>query len=181
MDLLKLATCTPPRIGPLPSWFVRPVPVRIESTLFPEHNPDEILAALRISPDEAREWYERKWLCFNPMKAEALEQDHIGALIYIRNIARSGAPEAIVSTWLKELPRDYAPDALRLAYSFAFGWVESAPPQDPHEVVDESITYWLEGLAENGDFDRLEEVKKEIESMLKRYRDDGSEMGETEA
>jgi len=160
---------------PFPSWFVRPVAIPPQGSLFGEDNADQVLAELHISRDETQAWQKRGWLGFDPDKARRLEPEHIEALVYIRNASRSGIPSAVLDQMLKVLPEGYLPDATRLAYSFVFGWVECAPPQDPHEVVDENLDYWLEGLAEDGEFDRLKDVAGRIDDLLKKYEVDCDE------
>ena len=160
---------------PLPSWFVRPFAIQPQGSLFAEDNIDQVLAELRISRDEIQAWQERGWLGFDPEQARSLEPEHIGALIYIRNACRSGIPSAVLDQMLKALPEGYLPDANRLAYSFVFGWVECAPPQDPHEVVNENLDFWMEGLAEDGEFDRLKDVAERIDGLLKQYEVDSDE------
>src|SRR4051812_46472745 len=61
----------------LPAWFARPEPFDVwQTSLFAEQL-DDVLAALRVNPDELARWSDRGWVSFGPELSDRLEQPHV--------------------------------------------------------------------------------------------------------
>lgn len=149
----------------LPHGFHRPRQ-DLQGTLFREPR-ETVLANARVSSDELTRWHSSNWLSFNTA-IEEFDWREESELLFVRDLARSGLPDAYITRLLEELPvpRRYAHE--RLAYSFTHGWVEADRPPDPDEVTDENFEDWLSALADNGRCDRLLEVYQLVREALER-------------
>jgi len=103
---------------------------------------------------------------------EDLDPNQVGALVFARNAARSGIPYALLDMMFGELPPAYIPDPARLAFSFVHGWVEAATPPDPHEVITEHLSDWLEQLVEGREVDELETLSELVTESYEKARED---------
>lgn len=147
----------------VPSCFVRPQSdSMVQRSLFPE-DLSVVLARLSVSGDELGRWHERGWLSFGPNRTAPLETWDVNEIRFVRDITRSGLSDALVERLLSALPRPMNFDPARIAYSFLYGWV-MAP--DEREVIDAHVDGWIEGLAEEGDVERIRDLERRIADAL---------------
>ncbi len=135
-----------------------------QGDLFPRGR-DEMLMLMGISTDEATRWWERKWLSFDIMEFDVLEAPLWNELAFIRNLAQSGFPEAIIKGLLKKLEPTYRYDPVRTAYSFAEGWVQLPVGPSDEELdsfIREVLPAWAWERAITGDVELLDEVLMEL-------------------
>ena len=132
----------------------RPMQVGSQLSLFPRGR-DETLARARVSLDDVARWQEIGWLSFDAAMLETLEDDQTAELVFIRDVARSGLPNTLVTEMLGELERPYAYPSATTAYSFAHGWVEIAFP-DMDEIIEQHLEEWAQERQINGEEEKLE-------------------------
>jgi hypothetical protein len=151
----------------LPQWFIRPRPVtRWQRCLFTTSF-QRVLVEMRISPDEVAAWHDRGWLSFdgadNP-ELDDLDDPRIWQLTVVRDITRSGLSDAHVEYLLQQLPKPCAVNPDRLAFSFRYGWVEAAEPEEPDSaaIVEEHLDTWLG----DRDQEQLRELRDRITELL---------------
>lgn len=161
----------------LPAWFERPTPqLGVQPTLFPEDIHD-VLARLKVSPDELGRWHQLEWMSFDATSAERLEPAQFDELVFVRDVVRSGLSDAVLRILFEQLPRPLAADPDRITYSFTHGWVQPVltSEPDPGELVDANVDAWFEQLAEEGQMGRLIELRARIEQLLVSAGDSDSE------
>ena len=152
----------------LPPWFQRPYSSMCrQSTLFTDELPD-VLATLCVSPDDLTRWHARGWVSFGPELSSGLESWHVNEIRFVRDVVRSGLPDAQIEHLFRQLPRPMDFDSTAVAYSFSLGWVIVNPPDelDPDEVVAEHVVNWLAAMADAGELERLIALRDQIESLL---------------
>ena len=161
---------------PLPKWFARPESVvQLQPCLF--RSPfQKALVKMHISADEVARWHVRGWLSFgikDTCELDDFDDPRVSELIIIRDVLRSGLSDAQIECLLDGLPRPISMDPDRLAYSFHHGWVEAIPAEEPKPevVIEECLGSWLE----DGDRERLVELRDRIEQMIERLIDDTEE------
>lgn len=158
----------------LPPHFIRPVrhePGEWQLELFPESF-GQLLARLSVSADEARRWFDRGLLSFDPSTvAEEFVTSRDGRgleLGFIRDLLRSGLGDVQIERLLASLARPFAYDPLAIAWSFRCGWVQGVGPDDPDTVIEDHLTEYLEGLADADDYLELESIRDRIDALLAR-------------
>ena len=164
----------------LPPWFCRPEPERgAQHSLFTD-NLAEVLANFQVSVDELNRWHENGWISFGSEFHEGLESWHVNEIRFVRDVVRSGLSDAYVRFLFDQLPRPMDFDPASIAYSFSLGWVEADSPSepDPDEIISEHVEEWLGNLAEEGDVERLIELKEYIEGLLSANRNADEETQE---
>lgn len=152
----------------LPRWFRRPtLRSGYQPSLFPEVVRD-VLARLKVSPDELTRWHQDEWISFDLESAPLLEPVHVGEIIFVRDVVRSGLPDAVLRALFEQLPHPLAVNPDRIAFSFTHGWVLPAftSEPDPGDYVDSNVESWLDQLAEEGETARLIELQERIEQLL---------------
>lgn len=152
----------------LPHWFQKAnLSATQQLSLFTEALPD-VLATLRISSDELTRWHQRRWVSIGPDRREPLQPFEVDELQFVRDVVRSGLPDAFIARLFSELPRPMAFDPRAIAYSFTLGWVvaNTDPPPAPDDVVNDHLDTWLTTLAEDRERDRLTELRDRIEELL---------------
>lgn len=140
--------------------------------LFPRDR-DEVLAAAGVSLDDLARWRERGWISFDAKALGALDAPLIAEVAFIRNLARSGLPDALIGRLLQELEPPYRYDPTRTAYSFAYGWVQPPPVADDDEVEDflkERLPAWLFDKAVIGELKVLTDLQETVETAVARCR-----------
>ena len=160
----------------LPSWFERPVPdaeTSKQRCLFTTTLHKE-LACLRVSADEVVRWQGQGWVSVDASADSEIDQFNdpkIREIAFVRDVVRSGLSDAQIDWLLSQLPKPYAFDPSRIAYSFMYGWVavsweeEPEPDElDPDELVEAHLETWLEGLDES----RLRELRAHIANLIER-------------
>ncbi len=152
----------------LPEWFTRPSPAAAFQLLLFPHPLDDVLANLRLSPEELTSWHERGWLSFPYAREKCLQDWELAEIRFVHAAVRSGLSTRQVAKMLKHLPRPLSYDPERAAYNFRFGWVEVAPPDKPDVTafMDQHLDEWLSGLAEQQP-DRLVRLRSLIAQLLK--------------
>lgn len=146
----------------------RPTQVGSQLSLFPRGR-DETLAKVRVSLDDLARWQQIGWLSFDAAAQETLEDDRIAEMVFIRDIARSGLPDSLITEMLGELDRPYAYPPATTAYSFAHGWVEVAFP-DMDEMMDQHLEDWVQEKQIMGDEERLASASSHIMLALAELR-----------
>jgi hypothetical protein len=151
----------------LPAWFTRPKPLDVwQTSLFAEQLND-VLAALRVSPDELARWSDRGWVSFGPEFSDRLEQPHVDEIRFVRDVTRSGLSDAMVQVLLTGLPRPMNFDPATIAYSFSLGWVQAVIPEEPDapELIHQHLDDWLVSLA-NDDIAELRDLRERIDGLI---------------
>ena len=164
----------------LPAWFVRPKKRGgIQATLFPE-DVHEVLARLKISPDDLARWDQNEWVSFDSNTTHLLGPEQIHEIIFVRDLVRSGLPDAFLKVLLEQLPKPLAVDPNQIAFSFTHGWVLPAFTREPDlwEHIEENVEAWLDQLAEDGQNDRLVELREKIGALIASTDDSDEEESE---
>ena len=146
----------------------RPTQVGSQLSLFPRGR-DETLARVRVSLDDMTRWQQVGWLSYDAAALQTLEDDQIAEMVFIRDIARSGLPDTLITEMLGELERPYAYPPGTTAYSFAHGWVEIVLP-DVDEMIDQHLENWVQAKMVEGDEERLSAVSESIMFALAELR-----------
>jgi hypothetical protein len=167
----------------LPKWFVRPEPMaRHHDCLF--RSPlQKVLAEMRISADEVLRWRAGGWLSFDGVDSPELgdfDDPRVWELTVVRDIVRSGLPDAQVECLLSQLPRPFSLNPDRLAFSFRHGWVEAVPPEepdpeepDPDAIIEVHLDSWLEGCDEEQLLELRDRIGQVIEDFVENTAEDG--------
>lgn len=134
-------------------------------TLFPEGF-SSALARLKVSPDEIKRWHSRGWLSFSAMAECDLQPFQVDEIEFVRDIMRSGLPDAFIEHLLSQLPRPLSFDPKRIAYSFSLGWVLGIVPPESEQVIEQNLEKWLKGLAFEGNVKRLAEVARRATQLI---------------
>lgn len=144
----------------LPPWIVQSNGYgRPEPDLFPE-DLHTALAGIQVSLDEARRWHERGWFPF--ALDDQLHPLAVNHLRFVRDVVRSGLEDAQVAHLMGRLPKGILTGPERTTYSFSYGWVEATQQEAETLDLDEAI----DQLAENEDWDRLRELRDQIDCCL---------------
>ena len=130
---------------------------------------DEVLANLRVGYDEARRWQTKGWLSFDVGEECELDPPLESELRLISAIARSGLNDALVDELLRALHTPYRYDPELIAYSFTRGWVSPPAEQSPFEVTEENVEEWLTSLGEEGETQRLIQLREHIAELLATF------------
>jgi hypothetical protein len=135
----------------LPEWFEEPFPLGekhqltlFESTLYQE------LANAAVSIDEARRWKASGWISFDVDSDKSIrmaDDPRIAELYFVRDVARSGLMDTQIQCLLSSLPKPYAYNCRRIAFSLHYGWVMPTWPESVDTIVRENMDSWLDGLS----------------------------------
>jgi hypothetical protein len=157
-------------LNQLPDWFGRPQPSWPgQSTLFAQPL-GVVLAKFQVSLDELHRWNEAGWISLGTDTAFDLEPWHEYEIEFVRDIVRSGLPDAAISHLFGLLPRPMSFDPRLTAYSFTFGWVSVIPHPDPSEVIEEGLDSWIIGLVDSGEVEELERIETVVAGAIKRAK-----------
>lgn len=146
----------------------RPTQVGNQLSLFPDGR-DEMLAKARVSLDDMAHWQQAQWISYDVAALETLEYDQIAEMVFIRDLARSGLPDTLITEMLAELERPYAYPPATTAYNFAHGWVEVVFP-DMDEMMEQHLEDWVQEKLIDGDEERLEAASGHILFALAELR-----------
>ncbi len=103
---------------------------------------DWYLAIAGVSLDDLDRWRAKGWVSFDARGVERLTEPMINEFVFIRNLAHSFLSDAQVDALLKKLEKPYQYDPTRIAYSFAYGWVQPPPVLNGIEI-DEFVEFHL--------------------------------------
>jgi hypothetical protein len=106
---------------------------QLELDLYPMER-DRYLAIAGISLDDLDRWSAKGWVSFDARAVERLTGPMMNEVVFIRNLAQSFLSDAQVDALLKKLEKPYQYDPTRIAYSFAYGWVQPPPVLDGIEI-----------------------------------------------
>ena len=130
----------------LPGWFGRPHSEEIfQQSLFQTTLKDE-LVRLRISADELARWHSSGWVSFDgstDFRLNEHDDPRIFELIFVRDVSRSGLSDSQLKYLFDQLPKPFAFNPDRIAYSFRYGWVEIIPTEPPENMIEDHIDEWL--------------------------------------
>ena len=153
---------------------MRPQPITDHQPgLFRVTLPD-VIAGLGVSLDDLRRWHDSGWLSFNEKLDEALDEfgdPRIFEIQIVRDIVRSGLSDAQIDVLLSKLPKPFAFNPDKLAYSFRHGWVQVEPPveiPEPSEVIDEHIDDWIANCGEATLADLRDKIDEALEACAER-------------
>lgn len=155
--------------------MVRPHPASHEPCLFRIRLSD-VIARLGVSLDDLRRWHDGGWLSFTATMSEEVNEfddPKVFEIQMVRDIARSGLSDAQIETLLSQLPKPYAFNPDRIAYSFRHGWIQVAPPveiPDPSEVIEEHLDGWIEQC----DGETLEALRDKVKEAILAVEDNDS-------
>ena len=138
-----------------------------------QRNREEVLAIARVSLDDLERWRAKGWISFDAAEFETLDEPLLHEIVFVRNLARSGLPDAQIDGLLRELVSPYRYDPTRTAYSFAFGWVQIPALPDSSEVdvfFREHMSTWVFDKAVGGEFALLEELRDTIMFKIAEVR-----------
>lgn len=146
-------------------------------SLFPL-DADIALAEATVSRDDLARWNTLGWISDALLTAEKFDTPEIRELTFVRDIARSGLPDALITQMLSSLRKPYRYEGSSVAYSFRYGWVEQALFYEENElfdVVGDHLADWVEHAATNHP-QKLEELESLLADV--RERMENSEDGE---
>jgi hypothetical protein len=129
----------------------------------------EVLARLSVSADDLRRWHDRGWLSFDENMDEALDEfddPKSFEIQIVRDVVRSGLSDVQIESLLAKLPKPFAFNPERLAFSFRHGWVYVEPPveiPEPSEVIEEHLDEWMAQCDE----ETLEDLRDKVTNVLK--------------
>lgn len=129
----------------------------------------EVLARLSVSADDLRRWHDRGWLSFDVNMDEALDEfddPKSFEIQVVRDVVRSGLSDVQIESLLAKLPKPFAFNPERLAFSFRHGWVYVEPPveiPEPSEVIEEHLDEWMAQCDE----ETLEDLREKVTNVLK--------------
>ena len=129
----------------------------------------EMIVRLSVSADDLRRWHDRGWLSFDENMDEALDEfddPKCFEIQIVRDVARSGLSDVQIECLLSKLPKPFAFNPDRLAFSFRHGWVYVQPPveiPEPSEVIEEHFDEWLAQCGE----ETLEQLREKVNDALK--------------
>jgi len=135
-----------------------------QQSLFPITLKDA-LVRLGISEDDLSRWNSKGWVSFDgsvDFKLNEYDDPLIFKLTFVRDIVRSGLSNSQIEYLLDQLPKPFAFNPDRIAYSFKYGWVETMPEESPEDIIEEYIDSWLEEI----DTERLQELQNRIFELL---------------
>jgi hypothetical protein len=84
----------------------------------------------------------------------------------VRDVVRSGLSDVQIESLLAKLPKPFAFNPERLAFSFRHGWVYVEPPveiPEPSEVIEEHLDEWMAQCDE----ETLEDLRDKVTNVLK--------------
>lgn len=159
----------------LPYWLTRPAPhTKTQPSLF-RISLDEALMRLRISPDELTRWHAKGWTSFGAsggLDVDEFDDPKTWELCFVRDIVRSGLTDAQIAWLLETLPRPFAFNPDRIAFSFLHGWIEVVPCREPETSIDGVLDLWLETCDEG----QLLSLRDKIEELLNAFKDSDAEI-----
>jgi hypothetical protein len=112
------------------------------------------------------------WLSFDPQNAACLNerQEHelrfLGALV----TGNLHGPPFCISELLKGLERPFWYDGRRIYYDWGERRWRLLPTSSVHPEPEVTFADWLEALKHDRDIARLEEIKTQVEQILKSLR-----------
>lgn len=169
---------TDAKVHPLPQWFESPLPERdsCQRSLF-RTTLHKIIAAERVSVDDMRRWKAADLLSFDAELDSEIDEFHdpkTHELQFIRDLVRSGLSDSQIEWLLAQLPKPYAFNPDRIAFSFRHGWVIAAAivEPDPHEIIEEHLHAWLDDQDEDELRELMERIATRLESLA---NNDGEE------
>jgi hypothetical protein len=118
-------------------------------------------------------WRAKGWISFDATGLETLDEALLHEIIFVRNMARSGLPDVQINGLLQELEPPYRYDPTRIAYSFAFGWVQIPALPDDGEVdvfFREHMSTWVFEKVVRREFALLEELRDTIMFKIAEVR-----------
>jgi hypothetical protein len=123
---------------------------------------DWYLAIAGISLDDLDRWRAKGWVSFDARGVERLTKPMMNEVVFIRNLAQSFLSDAQVDALLKELEKPYQYDPTRLAYSFAYGWVQPPPVLDAIEIdefVESHLRGWIDYKVKHAEVELLQKLE----------------------
>lgn len=144
-------------------------------SLFPLDT-DIALAEATVSRDDLTRWNKFGWISDALLTAEKFDTPDIRELTFVRDIARSGLPDAFITQMLSKLPKPYRYESSSVAYSFRHGWVEQALFYEEKELFDvmgDHLADWVEHAASNhsGKLDELESLLADARERMENPED----------
>jgi hypothetical protein len=161
----------------MPPGLTRPSPITDHQTGLFRITLADVIARLGVSHDDLRRWHDSGWLSFNENLNEELDEfgdPRILEIQIVRDIVRSGLSDAQIEVLLLNLPKPFAFNPDRIAYSFRHGWIQVEPPveiPEPSEVIEEHIDDWIVNCGAA----TLEDLRDKIEEALKLCEENGAE------
>jgi hypothetical protein len=136
-----------------------------------------MIAAERVSVDDMRRWKAAGLLSFDAeldSEIDLLHNPKIHELRFIRDLLRSGLSDSQIEWLLAQLPKPYAFNPDRIAFSFRHGWVIAAAivEPDPYEMIEEPLDTWLDDQEEDELRELMERIATRLESLA---NNDGEE------
>jgi hypothetical protein len=155
----------------LPEGWERPTQF-LQGELFGKPR-DFMLAVYRVSIDDMELWRSRGWISCDVRELATMYQPQIVEMAFIRNLAHSGLSKPQIDSYLSELEKPYRYDPIRVAYSFAHGWVQI--PRLPNtserdEYMRDNITAWIADLELRKDLRVLENIAYRVIQATARMR-----------
>jgi len=134
---------------------------QLEFNLYSQER-DRYLAIAGISLDDLDRWRAKGWVSFDARGVERLTEPMINEVVFIRNLAHSFLPDTQVDALLKKLEKPYQYDPTRIAYSFAYGWVQPPPVLDGIEIdefVESHLRSWIEDKVRHAEVELLRKLE----------------------
>ncbi|MCG2740519.1 MAG: hypothetical protein L6300_09835 [Syntrophaceae bacterium] len=157
----------------LPRWLKRPRPVEIfQRSLFPITLKDA-LVRLGISEDDLSRWNSKGLVSFDgslDFNLNEYDDPLIFELTFVRDVVRSGLSDSQIKNILEHLPKPFAFNPDRIAYSFKYGWVETVPAVSTEDIIEEHLDSCLEEM----DTEELQELQERISELLDLAKNDSN-------
>jgi len=152
----------------LPPWF-KPARPRLDEqgSLF-TISLEVALVRMKVSPDEFNRWHLHGWIsfAFAPMELNDPDDQKILEIAFVRDVVRSGLSDAQITQLLDRFPKPASFDPDTTVFSFRYGLVQVAPPdepEDPSAVIESNLKDWIREC----DRDRLTELHDQIVERLR--------------
>ncbi|MCX6379404.1 MAG: hypothetical protein NT023_07975 [Armatimonadetes bacterium] len=139
-----------------------------QRTLF-EEDRDDVLLKLQVSLDTLEGWRGKGWISFDATQMKSLDEPEIWEIAFVRNIACSGLSDATIDILLSGLAKPYRYHPGRVAYNFAYGWVQSIYERhevDVYEFFDEHFEDWVRHNAGEDDLYLLNSLIEILQSRV---------------
>jgi len=140
-----------------------------QGLLFPQ-SARQLCETIDLNWSAAIQLYADGWLSFNPEFAEGLNETQEHELRFVGSLLMGGCDAGLMAILLTGLERPYSYNGRRIYYDWAERRWRLLPTSSPDPDPENVFAGWLKRLKSAGDIVRLEEMKTELDHVLKSLR-----------